>query len=83
MGGVCPAYLLRLFDANLTKEEMKCFDKSCSRFGIKYNALVDKSNPKEVPHQTTNLPTYLQKNLYPSSYRYLQKMNCRIWQRML
>lgn len=38
---------IRKIDTNLTKEEMKCFDKSCSKFGIKYNALVDKSNPKE------------------------------------
>lgn len=38
---------IRKIDTNLTKEEMKCFDKSCSKFGIKYNAVVDKSNPKE------------------------------------
>lgn len=38
---------IRQVDTNLTKEEMRYFDKSCKKFGIKYNAVVDKSDPKE------------------------------------
>ncbi len=38
---------IRQVDTNLTKNEMRFFDKSCKKFGIKYNAVVDKSDPKE------------------------------------
>ncbi|MGN0364913.1 MAG: PcfB family protein [Suilimivivens sp.] len=38
---------IRQVDSNLTKEEMKYFEKSCKKFGIQYNAVVDKSNLKE------------------------------------
>ena len=38
---------IRQVDSNLTKAEMHFFDKSCKKFGIKYNAVVDKSDPKE------------------------------------
>lgn len=38
---------IRQVDVNLTKNEMHYFEKSCNKFGVKYNAVVDKSNPKE------------------------------------
>ena len=38
---------IRQVDVNLTKNEMRYFEKSCKKFGVKYNAVVDKSNPKE------------------------------------
>ncbi len=38
---------IRQVDSNLTKAEMHFFEKSCKKFGIKYNAVVDKSDPKE------------------------------------
>ena len=38
---------IRQVDINLTKTEMKYFDKACRKFGVKYNAVVDRSDPKE------------------------------------
>lgn len=38
---------IRQVDVNLTKAEMRYFEKSCKKFGVKYNAAVDRSNPKE------------------------------------
>lgn len=38
---------VRQLDNSLTKSEMKHFEKACKKFGITYNAVVDKSTPGE------------------------------------
>lgn len=38
---------IKQIDAKLTKKEMQFLNESCKKYGIKYNAVVDKSNSKE------------------------------------
>lgn len=38
---------IRKIDETLTKDVMKYFDQGCKRYGIKYSAVVDESDPKD------------------------------------
>lgn len=37
---------IKKVDTPITKEAMKHFDKSCKKYGVQYNAVVDKSDSK-------------------------------------
>lgn len=38
---------IKKIDDAITKDVMKYFDSGCKKYGIKYSAVMDKSNPKE------------------------------------
>lgn len=38
---------IKMVDDSITKDVMKYFDAGCKRYGVKYSAVMDKSNPKE------------------------------------
>lgn len=38
---------IKQIDAAMTKDKMRHFDKACKKYGVKYNAVVDRSDKKE------------------------------------